>query len=62
VSDSFIDTELVYALAKTDQLADLEAFVTATNVAQIEQVGDRCVHEGLYKAGTTYSFCFTACL
>lgn len=50
VQDSFIDTELAYSYAKTDRLAELEEFVTNTNTAQIEQVGERCVREGLYKA------------
>jgi clathrin heavy chain len=50
VQDSFIDTELAYSFAKTERLAELEEFVTNTNVAQIEQVGDRCVREGMYKA------------
>jgi len=50
LTDAFIDTELCYSLAKTDNLADLETFVTATNHANIEEVGDRCADEGLYEA------------
>lgn len=45
-----IDSELIYAYAKTEQLAELEEFVASPNVAQIQTVGDRCFDEGLYEA------------
>jgi len=45
-----IDSALVYALAQTRRLAELESFVTSPNVADIQQVGDRTFEEGLYEA------------
>lgn len=40
--ESAIETELVYAFAKTSRLADLEEFVNSKNIADIQSVGDRC--------------------
>ncbi|KAL1229509.1 Clathrin heavy chain [Trichinella spiralis] len=48
--ESFIDTELVFAFAKTKRLAEMEDFVTGPNHAQILQVGERCFDEGMYDA------------
>ncbi|KRX18795.1 Clathrin heavy chain 1 [Trichinella nelsoni] len=48
--ESFIDTELVFAFAKTKRLAEMEDFVTGPNHAQILQVGERCFEEGMYDA------------
>lgn len=48
--ERFIDTELVYGLAQTKALGDLEVFITSPNVAEIQAVGDRCFDEGLYEA------------
>ncbi len=45
-----IDSALVYALAQTRRLAELESFVTSPNVADIQHVGDRTFDEGLYEA------------
>ncbi|KAK8792774.1 hypothetical protein WA158_004938 [Blastocystis sp. Blastoise] len=45
-----VDTSLVYALAKTDKMAELEEFIISPNVAQIQNVGDRCYDEGMYEA------------
>lgn len=45
-----VDTELVYALAKVELLAELEEFVASPNVAQIQAVGDRCFDQELYQA------------
>merc|ERR1711871_677020 len=50
LKERHIDSELVYALAQTDSLADLETFVTSPNVAEIQSVGDQCFDEELYKA------------
>lgn len=36
--DSYIETELVYALAKTGRLTELEEFLNAPNHAQVGQV------------------------
>merc|ERR1712166_403628 len=37
-----VDTELTYALAKCNELAELEELVNSPNVAQIQVVGDKC--------------------
>lgn len=45
-----IDTELVYAYAKINDLARLEDFLTSPNSANQQSVADRCFSEGLYEA------------
>jgi clathrin heavy chain len=53
-----VDTALVYALAQTKRLAELEQLVSSPNVADIQGVGDRCFEEKLYEAARTL---YTAC-
>jgi len=48
--EPYIESELVFAYAKTNRLADLEDFINSPNVAQIQVVGDRCFDEELYEA------------
>jgi clathrin heavy chain len=48
--ENLIDTELIYAFAKTNNLTEMEQFVTGPNVANIQNIGDRCFSEGLYQA------------
>jgi len=48
--ESYIETELCYAFAKTNRLAELEEFISATNNANIQQVGDRCYDQQMYQA------------
>ncbi|CAL8129685.1 unnamed protein product [Orchesella dallaii] len=48
--ESFIETELIYAYAKTGRLADLEEFVSGPNHADIQKIGDRCFESGMYEA------------
>eukprot|EP01083_Nonionella_stella_P260131 887378_1 len=50
MQENIIDTELIYAMAKTNKLTDLEKFVHGPNVANIQGIGDRCFDEGLYNA------------
>jgi len=50
VKERVVDSALVYALAQTAKLGDLEAFITSPNLAEIQTVGDRCCDEGLYDA------------
>lgn len=38
--DSFVETELIFAFAKTNRLAELEEFISGPNHAQIQQVSD----------------------
>lgn len=53
LQENVIDTELIYAMAKTNKLTDLEKFVNGPNVANIQGIGDRCFDEGLYNAAKT---------
>uniref|UniRef100_A0A674EF21 Clathrin heavy chain 1-like n=1 Tax=Salmo trutta TaxID=8032 RepID=A0A674EF21_SALTR len=48
--ESYVETELIFALAKTGRLAELDEFVSGPNNAHIQQVGDRCFEEGMYDA------------
>merc|ERR1719491_907732 len=50
LQENLIDTELIYAYSKTDNLTDLEVFVNGPNVANIQMIGDRCFSEELYQA------------
>jgi clathrin heavy chain len=45
-----IDTELIYSLAKINKLSDLEEFIAAPNVAQIQTIGERVYKEEMYEA------------
>ncbi|XP_045391143.1 clathrin heavy chain 2 isoform X2 [Lemur catta] len=48
--ESYIETELIFALAKTSRLSELEDCINGPNNAHIQQVGDRCYEEGMYEA------------
>ncbi|KAI1232992.1 hypothetical protein IHE44_0006182 [Lamprotornis superbus] len=48
--ESYVETELIFALAKTNRLSELEEFISGPNNAHIQQVGDRCYEEGMYEA------------
>eukprot|EP00002_Diphylleia_rotans_P040222 TRINITY_DN948_c0_g2_i1.p1 TRINITY_DN948_c0_g2~~TRINITY_DN948_c0_g2_i1.p1 ORF type:complete len:1703 (-),score=450.85 TRINITY_DN948_c0_g2_i1:468-5576(-) len=50
LKDGHIETELIYSFAKTNELSDLEEFISGPNIAEIQGVGDRCFDEGLYEA------------
>lgn len=50
VKEPKVDTELVYAYAKTQNMAALEEFISATHQANLQACGDRCYEEGLYEA------------
>eukprot|EP01134_Creolimax_fragrantissima_P001261 CFRG1261T1 len=55
--EPFIETELVYAYAKCDRLADLEEFINGPNVlAKVQEVGDRCFESEMYEAA---KLCFS---
>jgi clathrin heavy chain len=45
-----VDTELVYSLAFTHALAELEEFIAGSNAANLTSVGDRCFSEERYDA------------
>jgi len=48
LQENLLDTELIYAYAKTSKLTDLEKFVNGPNVANIQGIGDKCFNEELY--------------
>ena len=49
LKEKVVDTELMFAYAKCDQLSKLEEFLATPKMGDIESVGDRC-----YKAGDMY--------
>jgi len=50
VKDAKVDTELVYAYARINQLGALEEFITGSHQANLQSCGDRVFNEGLYEA------------
>merc|ERR1719409_1346734 len=50
IKDQLIDGELIYSYAKTDSLAEMEEFVSNTNTANLQSVGDRLYDENAFKA------------
>lgn len=50
IKDQYLDSELVYSLAKTNALPEMEDFVSGTTTANTQGVGDRLFAEGNYKA------------
>ncbi|XP_066261825.1 clathrin heavy chain [Euwallacea similis] len=48
--ESYIESELIYAYARTGRLADLEEFISGPNHADIQKIGDRCFDDGMYDA------------
>lgn len=50
VKEATIDSELIFALAKTNKISDLEEFVSSPNVANVQEVGERCFNEGMHEA------------
>jgi clathrin heavy chain len=49
-----IDTALAFCYARLDQLSELEDFLRGTNVANIEESGDKAYAEGLYEAAKIF--------
>ncbi|TGO21235.1 hypothetical protein BPAE_0231g00010 [Botrytis paeoniae] len=49
-----IDTALAFAYARTDQLSELEDFLKGTNVADIEESGDKAYAEGFHQAAKIF--------
>uniref|UniRef100_H0WIF6 Clathrin heavy chain n=1 Tax=Otolemur garnettii TaxID=30611 RepID=H0WIF6_OTOGA len=48
--ESYVEIELMFALAKTSHLSELEDCISGPNNAHVQQVGDRCYKEGMYEA------------
>lgn len=54
--ESQIDTELLFAYAKTGRLVNMEELLHSSNVADVQKVGDRCfVHKMYGPAKSMYS-------
>ncbi|KAK0118946.1 hypothetical protein ONS96_012020 [Cadophora gregata f. sp. sojae] len=49
-----IDTALAFAYARTDQLSELEDFLRGTNVADVEESGDKAYAEGYHQAAKIF--------
>jgi clathrin heavy chain len=49
-----IDTALAFAFARTEQLSELEDFLRGTNVADIEESGDKAYAEGYHQAAKIF--------
>lgn len=47
--ESYIESELIYAYARTNRLADLEEFISGPNHADIQKIGDRCFDDQMYE-------------
>merc|ERR1711871_1078185 len=50
IKESILDTQLIYALARVNKLAELEELISVPNVAKIDQMGERCFDEKMYDA------------
>lgn len=50
IRDASIESELVFAYAKTNRLADLEEFILTPHLANVSNIGDRCFDEKLFEA------------
>ncbi|KAJ1734951.1 Clathrin heavy chain [Coemansia biformis] len=50
VREPAVESELLFAYAKTERLSDLEDMLRGPNIAQVQKVGDRCYDEGLFEA------------
>ncbi|KAF9584414.1 hypothetical protein BGW38_006556 [Lunasporangiospora selenospora] len=48
--EPFIESELLFAYAKTDRVVDMEEILNSPNVAQVQSIGDRCYDEKMYAA------------
>lgn len=48
--ETYVETELVYAYAKTNRLADMEEFISGPNHANITSVADRCFDNQMFEA------------
>ena len=49
-----IDTALAFAYARTEKLVELEDFLHSSNVANVEQSGDKASEEGLHQAAKIF--------
>jgi clathrin heavy chain len=47
---SVIDTAMVLSYAQIGLMSELEEFVSCPNLANIEEVGERCADQGMFEA------------
>lgn len=52
--DVNIDNSLTFSYARLDKLTDLENFLSGTNSADCQKVGDKCYAAGLYEAAKKF--------
>ncbi|KAL7270849.1 Clathrin heavy chain [Rhizina undulata] len=52
--EPLVDSSLVLCLARVDKLHDLEDFLNTSNVANIEECGDKAYEEGLHHAAKIF--------
>lgn len=50
IKEAYLDTQLIYALARCGKLGELEEIISVPNVAKIDEIGDRCFQEGMFEA------------
>ncbi|XP_075235071.1 clathrin heavy chain-like [Lycorma delicatula] len=50
IREPYIESELLYAYAKTNRLADLEELTSMPNNADVLKIGDRCFDNFMYEA------------
>ncbi|KAI8915232.1 hypothetical protein DFJ77DRAFT_461771 [Powellomyces hirtus] len=50
VREPAVESELIFAFAKTGRLGELQEFISTPNLAQIAVVGERCFDEKMYEA------------
>ncbi|KYQ93795.1 clathrin heavy chain [Tieghemostelium lacteum] len=50
IKEPSIESELIFAYAKVNKLAEMESFINSPNSAHIQVVGDRCFDQGLFEA------------
>ncbi|KAK3062806.1 Clathrin heavy chain, partial [Teratosphaeriaceae sp. CCFEE 6253] len=49
-----VDTALAFCFARTNQLPELEEFLRGTNVANVEESGDKAYEEGFHEAAKIF--------
>lgn len=49
IREPVVESELIFAFAKTGRLSELEEFIAGPNLAQINQVGERCFEAKMYE-------------
>lgn len=50
LNESKIDSELIYAYAKTDSIVEIEQLLSGAHRANVQDIGERCFDEGNYQA------------